>query len=207
MKHRIRIIQSLSWSFNPRLTRFWILSVVVWATVDQVWKTISRVLINCNWCFETPYSDNRRSNPYFDLSIHGWPGFESSVWLFEPRLIKFEKTISRVLINCNWCFETPYSDNQIPILIFQSTFDQVWKPQGGCLSHGWSNLKNTISRVLINCNGCSETPYSDNLISILIFQSTVEQVWKTVWTETRITVMCVLKHRSVIPVSISAFKH
>ena len=33
---------------------------------------------------------------------------KSLVWLFEPQLIKFEKkTINRVLINCNGCFETP----------------------------------------------------------------------------------------------------
>ena len=79
------------------------------------------------------------------------------------------------MIDCNGCFETPYSDNPIPILVFQSTVEQVWKPQAALYFPG---LWTVWSRVLIDCNGCFKTPYSDNPVHILVFQSTVEQVSK-----------------------------
>ena len=81
----------------------------------------------------------------FDVWKHNFLTFwkttsvlKSRVWLFELQLIKFEKNIRKVLINCNECFETPYSANPIPILVF----------------HDWTGLEtsgSTVNSRPLNC--------------------------------------------------------
>ena len=151
-----------------------------------------RVFRNTTSCCNTAATD-------FGVWKHNFVAFwnttsvlKSSVWLFESRLIKFEKTISRVLINCNWCFETPYSDNPIPILIFQSTVDQVLNPQCGCLSHGWSSLKKLWVEFWLTAIGVlkhriritESLSWSFNprltrfwILSVVVW-ATADQVWK-----------------------------
>ena len=62
-------------------------------------------------CFEKHYWLQHGCNRFWCLETQFWNTtsvLKSLVWLFEPQLIKFEKkTINRVLINCNGCFETP----------------------------------------------------------------------------------------------------